>query len=114
MKECHVLRGIFSMTKKGLTLDYAKAVRAYYIATTGAIIVENADCVKKSINRLYWDSDKMVKDAEEEEEDQFGLYLFLGIAIGAVFVIAILLLVIYFKRRKNEDDDAGADTKQTS
>ncbi len=102
-------RGIFSFTEKELTVEYAKAVRASYKAMMGAQIVDNPECVQKSINRYYHDSIKKIGN-EEDEEDQFGLYLFLGIAIGAVFVIAILLLVIYFKRRKSDDDEADPKT----
>lgn len=64
----------------------------------------NEDCVKNVINIDYW---KAMNKINLEEDDKFGLYLFLGIAIGAVVVIGVLLLIIYLKR-------GGDDEEQTS
>ena len=110
-KDCNIARGVFSLTKSDLTIDYARAYKAYILMTQGAITVDNEECVKKSISKMYWDAVAKVDAEDVEDEDQFGLYLFLGIAIGAVFVIAILLLVIYFKRRKSDDDDTEGKDK---
>jgi len=79
--------------------DFANAFKAYSDARNSAEYVNNTECVKKMYNSLYW---KAV-DVIEGDSDNVGLYLFLGIAIGAVFVIAIILLVIYFKNRKTDD-----------
>ena len=78
----------------------------------GTKFLFNQECVKQTINKDYWYA---VKQAEDDDESRFGLYLFLGIAIGAVFVIAILLLVIYFKRKGEDDEETTeGNTKLTT
>jgi hypothetical protein len=82
-----------------MPIDFAKAYTAFSDAKGSAEYVNNTECVKSMYNSLYW---KAI-DAIGADEDNVGLYLFLGIAIGAVFVIAIILLVIYFKNRKTDE-----------
>ena len=80
--------------------------------TMSTAFFDNPACVKTIYNGVYWTALDKISDADSED-DKFGLYLFLGIAIGAVFVIAILLLVIYFKRRKTDEDETEeASTKK--
>ena len=83
--------------------EFYKAYIAYHELTGYQRYLNNTSLIKETVNSMYWTIKNKVGD-----DDKFGLYLFLGIAIGAVFVIAILLLVIYFKRRKGEDE---TDTK---
>jgi len=89
-----------------MPMAFFHAFIAYMNMTQGPNFYDNEVCVKTLYNSLYWTAVKKVNDEEaDEDDDKFGLYLFLGIAIGAVFVIAILLLVIYFKRRKTDEDE---------
>ena len=95
-----------------MPMTFFRAYVAYVKATQAISLLKNPPCVDTIYNSLYKMS--VQKIAEDDDDDKFGLYLFLGIAIGAVFVIAILLLVIYFKRRKSDDEDVegGAATKE--
>ena len=77
--------------------------------TQSATFYENPEYVRTIYNSLYWSAMKKIMN-DDADDDKFGLYLFLGIAIGAVFVIAILLLVIYFKRRKSDEDETEEGT----
>ncbi len=67
--------------------------------TRGAIFIDNEDCVKNVINKLYWDSMAAIKK-EEESEENTGKYVFLAIAIIVVFLVALTLFIIYFKRQR--------------
>ena len=98
-----------------MSLEFYKAYIAYMKMTQPAAFINNEECVSTIYTNVYWTAVNKVKEAEDDE-DKFGLYLFLGIAIGAVFVIAILLLVIYFKRRKSDEEETeeGATTKMTA
>lgn len=93
-----------------MSQEFYKAYVAYLDLTTGPKFMFNQDCVKQTINKDYFYAVNQIAD---DDESRFGLYLFLGIAIGAVFVIAILLLVIYFKRKGEDDDDTEGNTKLT-
>ena len=85
--------------------EFYNAYIAYHELTGYQRYINNTQLIKETVNSVYWAIKSKVSD-----DDKFGLYLFLGIAIGAVFVIAILLLVIYFKRKKGEDEtDTGHD-----
>eukprot|EP01022_Parablepharisma_sp_SALTPOND_P016478 TRINITY_DN241_c0_g1_i1.p1 TRINITY_DN241_c0_g1~~TRINITY_DN241_c0_g1_i1.p1 ORF type:complete len:468 (+),score=34.89 TRINITY_DN241_c0_g1_i1:878-2281(+) len=108
---CHVKRGPLCLYKKAddMPLEFYKAYIAFIKVTQPVSVMENDECVRAIYNNLYWKAQDKIKESEDEE-DKFGLYLFLGIAIGAVFVIAILLLVIYFKRRKADEDDLEETT----
>jgi len=86
-------------------LDFAKAYVKYNNATRWAMYMNNTECVKKVLNADFWDAIKMIEDAAEDDDDKFGLYLFLGVAIGAVVVIAVLLLVIYLKKSKSDEEE---------
>jgi hypothetical protein len=102
---CHILSGPFCKFKSddNMPIEYYKALVAVMELSQGSNYKFNADCAKQTVNKDYW-----VTVDKASTESRFGLYLFLGIAIGAVFVIAILLLVIYFKRKgDDEDDDSG-------
>ncbi len=91
--------------------DYLNAVLTYTKMTKWVAIHKNDECVKKTINSEYYDAFDALNS--DDDEDKFGLYLFLGIAIGAVVVIGALLLVIYLKRRKGDEGDetTGGNTK---
>ncbi len=108
---CHVSRGPLCLNTAvdSMSLDLAKAFVAYQNMTQSTQYMYNPECVRKIYNSVYWSAmDKI--SADTDSDDKFGLYLFLGIAIGAVFVIAILLLVIYFKRRNNGEDESEDST----
>ena len=95
-----------------MPIEFFKAYVAYVKVTQPNSIdfdKDNEKCVKSTFNRLYWTAIDMIEN--EDDEDKSGLYLFLGVAIGAVFVIAILLLVIYFKRRNTEEEESEETTK---
>jgi len=87
-----------------ISVEYAKAYVLYHNMTAWSTYHNNPECVKNMLYPQYWAAIKTVK-GEEEEEDKFGLYLFLGVAIGAVVVIAVLLLVIYMKKGKSEEEE---------
>lgn len=84
--------------------EFYKALVAYLEFTQGVNLKYNEDCVKYALNYVYWDAYKKL-NPEGPLDDNFGLYLFLGIAIGAVIVIAILLLIIYFKRKGDDEEE---------
>ncbi len=108
---CHIKRGPLCLNKKidDMPLEFFKAYVSYMKMTQPALFINNTECVSNIYTKLYWTSIDKINEADSDE-DKFGLYLFLGIAIGAVFVIAILLLVIYFKRRKSDEDEAEETT----
>lgn len=93
-----------------MDMKYYKALVAYNNMTKGILYQNISDCTLKIFDPDYSFALSKVKDAADEQ-DKFGLYLFLGIAIGAVVVIAILLLVIYLKKGK---DNEGTDEPTTS
>lgn len=99
------------MTKalEDMGTEFYRAYIAYHDMTEYTRFANNTDLIKDTVNSLYWNIKKKIVD----DDNKFGLYLFLGIAIGAVFVIAILLLVIYFKRRKGDDEEAAPTTNLT-
>jgi hypothetical protein len=112
-QKCHFEAGPLCMYKNvdDMSVSWAKAYIAFTDFSDYSKYVDNPEFVKNTMNKLYY---QILDKALSEEDSKFGLYLFLGIAIGAVFVIAILLLVIYFKRRKGEEEDtAGATAKLT-
>jgi hypothetical protein len=112
---CHVSRGPLCMAKNydDMDTDYLRAYLAYQKMTRWALYFNNTECVKNVINMEYYKMQKVLDD-KEADVGKFGLYLFLGIAIGAVVVIAILLLVIYFKRKKGEDEETNEATTKLS
>ena len=87
--------------------DYYKAIVAYNKLIRWNAVYNNTDCVKKNVNAEYWDAVDAL--AEEDADDKFGLYLFLGVAISAVVVIAILLLVIYLKKNSTDDEETTGE-----
>lgn len=101
-EKCHISRGIFCKYSNDMPKEFYQAYIAYMNVTRGVNYLDNLECVKKTINLEYW---TFFDKAADEDESRFGLYLFLGIAIGAVFVIAILLLVIYLKRKGDDDEE---------
>lgn len=78
--------------------SFYKAYVSYTRLTRGAILVNNEDCVKKVVNKLYWDSWDEVKKTEGDAEGQ-GKYIFLAVAIVVVFITALVLLTLYYKRQ---------------
>ena len=106
-KSCHISKGVFCMNKPidEMPISFFMAYVAYIKATQAVALLENPPCVDTIYNSLYKTALKKID--ENDDDDKFGLYLFLGIAIGAVFVIAILLLVIYFKRRKSDEEETN-------
>jgi hypothetical protein len=103
------------MTKNydDLDTDFLRAYVTYQKMTRWALYFNNTDCVKNVINFEFYKIQGILDD-RDSETSKFGLYLFLGIAIGAVVVIAILLLVIYFKRKKGEDEETNEATTKLS
>ena len=98
-------------TYQNLTVEYLRAYVSYNKLWRWALYFNNSDCIKKVINYEFSKLADILKE-KDDEGGRFGLYLFLGIAIGAVVVIAILLLVIYFKRKKgDEDEETGGKTR---
>ena len=66
----------------------------------GPVFQENEQCVKDTINKMYWDAMDSIK--KEEGDGNTGKYLFLGIAIVVMFAVALTLFVIYFKRQRED------------
>lgn len=111
LNKCHVLRGVLCLNVEHskMSEEYAKAYVAYANFSNYHMFVDNEACVKTIYNKLFWTAmDKLYGSGAED--DTFGLYLFLGIAIGSVFIIAILLLVIYFRRRKTDEYDSSENS----
>lgn len=110
-QQCHILSGPMCLSKQfsEMSTEYYKALIAFTKVTQSAALIDAETYIKATFMRNYYDA---LDKANSSDGDKFGLYLFLGIAIGAVLVIAILLLVIYFKKSKSEDDEAGETTKE--
>ncbi len=108
---CHVSKGALCMPKTFETMGtaYYKAIVAHDNMTRWANFQDNPECVKKVLNSEYWNAIDSISKASDDDEDKFGLYLFLGVAIGAVVVIAILLLVIYMKKGKGDDEEGTTE-----
>ncbi len=107
---CHVGRGPLCTPSefKDMGEDYYRALVAYNKMTRWNMFYNNTDCVKKILNSEFWDAVDAIDEADDDD-DKFGLYLFLGVAIGAVVVIAILLLVIYLKKSKTDDEETSGE-----
>jgi len=103
--KCHVKKGPLCMYKKFEDMgdDFYKAYVAYMKAMRGASFLNNEDCVKKIINKVYWDSvDALKKEEDDDDEDSAAKYVFLAVAIIVVFITALILFIIYFKKRREE------------
>jgi hypothetical protein len=100
---CHITPGVLCVngTKDQMSDDYYKAYVVYNNMTRWVSFADNEPCVQKTINADYWNAYNKVYG---QDDDKFGLYLFLGIAIGAVVVIGVLLLIIYLKRGSDEEE----------
>jgi len=99
--KCSIEKGPFCINKESISEMSLEFKRAYveYIEMRFPELTENVSpCFKKTFFQDYWKAKTDVLD----DDDKFGLYLFLAVATGAIVVIAILLLVIYF-RRKSDD-----------
>ncbi len=109
--KCHISKGPLCLSKPIAEMGktYYQALVAYYKATKWVALYNTEECMMNALEAEYVYAFKQI--GSDDDDDQFGLYLFLGIAIGAVFVIAILLLVIYFKRRQSDDSEAEPTTK---
>lgn len=107
-KECHVSLGPFCRNDvfTEMTEEYLKAYIAHAELHHPTLALDNED-IKKMLYPDYVAAKAALGDASDE--DRFGLYLFLGIAVGAVLVIAVLLLIIYLKRRGSEDSLTEGD-----
>lgn len=112
MKPCHVNRGALCLGKemKDMGADYLRALITYNQITRWALFHENPPCVMNILNSEYWDAVRTLKELEPADDDNFGLFLFLGVAIGAVVVIAILLVVIYIKKNKPDEEESTPGT----
>ena len=82
--------------------EYKKAYRAFGDLTRSALYRDNPDFIKKTINRMYW-------GGVESEEDEFGLGLWILIAVsGLTIVISAVVLIILFKcKSKTDSADEG-------
>ena len=102
--KCHISKGVLCLYKPlaDMEQNFFKAFVQYNNMVKGAAFFANEECVKKVINSDYWFAKEKI---DEGDDDKFGLYLFLGIAIGAVVVIGILLLVIYLKRGNDDEEE---------
>ena len=105
-KTHHVSCGVFCITEhpEKLSIDYYKAYITYVKMTNWASIHENEDCVKSTINRLYWEAVKKVE--AEEDESQILFYLLIG--AGAAVLLAGIVLAFLCCKMKGGDDGEGA------
>ncbi len=103
---CHVSKGLLCLYKAfgSMGTDFYRAQVAYTKLTRWETVYENPECVKNVLNAEYWQAVSAI-DADGDDDDKFALYLFLGVAVGAVLIVGILLLVIYLKKGKSEDDE---------
>jgi len=81
-----------------MSLEF-KLAYTQYIEMRFPEVRENVShCLTGMFLQDYW---KVKTDLEDD--DKFGLYLFLAVATGAIVIITILLLVIYIKRKSDDD-----------
>jgi hypothetical protein len=67
-------------------------------------IRDDDEDVKEFMNNKYFKARKKIPVPNPPSDDEnAGVYLFLGIAAFVVFAMATLLLIIYIKRKKNDE-----------
>ena len=86
--------------------DFDEAYLAYMQMTRQAIYEDNEPCVQAVINSAYWGARERIKKREEEGGN--GKYIFLGIAIGIIFVTAFALFVWYYRKQANNQTSSLA------
>ena len=107
---CHISKGALctSQSLDDMDEDYYDAFLSYNKMARWNVFFNNSDCVKKTINSEYWDVVTALENLDDGD-DKFGLYLFLGVAIGAVVIIAVLLLVIYLKKNSSDEEETTGE-----
>jgi hypothetical protein len=67
--------------------------------TNWASIMNNSDCVKLTINKLYWDA---VEKIEGEKDEDIPIWIYIMIGIGIAVVVAGIALGVICCKRKND------------
>ena len=100
--KCHINRGPLCQYKEFEDMGeaYHRAYLAYMEITKGGTLINNEECVKGTINKLYWTS-KAIIDEIDDVKDNTLKFIFLGVTIGILFLIALFLFLLYIKRQKS-------------
>ena len=77
--------------------EYDRAYIIYMRMARNALYIDNEPCAKAVINAPYWDALERVQ--KNEKEVGTGKYIFLGVAIGVIFVLALVLFIRYYQKQ---------------
>ena len=91
-----------------MSTEFYRAFIVQKHSANWAVYQNNPECVKTMLNNEYWLVHEKLEKAEEQEV--FGAYVFMWIAISTV-ILAIIILVIFFLRRKSPSDDTQETTR---
>jgi hypothetical protein len=101
---CSITRGPFCINKESITEMSKEFKDAYvqYIEMRFPEVKKNvSSCVKEIFVQDYWKLKS--NEAEDDEDEKFGLYIFLGAVTGAIVILAIILLVVYVKKKSDNE-----------
>ena len=68
-----------------------------------ASVINNDDCVKSSVNNLYWEA----VEKTETKTDELPILVYLLIGAGVVVTIAGIVLGVLCCRKKNDKHEDG-------
>ena len=107
--KCHIELGAFCTNGTSIKDMSQEFIKAYieYMDLTHPTLALDSNKVLVITNKKYVDAKASISNNPTTKK--FDLYLFIGIAIGAVAILAILLYVIYTKRKGITDDDLEVD-----
>jgi len=79
----HISCGVFCITKgpEERSTEFYKAYIAYIKMTNWASILNNDDCVKSTVNNLYWEAVEKTKTKTETDELPILVYLLIGAGV---------------------------------
>lgn len=86
-------------------IGYYKAYSTYMELMGRPMLQDNPECVKKSINTIYWKAQDAIQRASGDQNQT--KYIILSVAIGIVFVLSLVLFTIYFKRKGNDESETS-------
>jgi len=101
----HISCGVFCITKdpEQLSTEFYKAYIAYTKMTNWASILNNDECVKSTVNNLYWEAVEKTKT----KTNGFSILVYLLIGAGVVVTIAGIVIAILCLRKKDDTSLEG-------
>jgi len=109
-KACHISRGPLCQFKelKEMGVSFYKALTIFTKLNNWVSIHNNPTCVKDMLNHDYWYAINAIEKDEEQEE--FGLYVVIVVAIGTVILAGVALFLLFKCKKKNDNEETSQDT----